>query len=322
MPWCTCALVPWCPCALVQVEVDISQTAFANARLWYSSKKKQEEKKEKTVGAHGMAFKAAEKKTLQQLAQVGCAPLPPPLCWSLCDGWVCPPSPLFCAYWDGWASGVQTMTHCFSSLFLFFVFLACCGAGGSAGKDSGVGEPRAQDALVREVPLVREQRELPGHQREGRAAERAARQALPQEGRPVRQPPFTQQKPRCMHSLAHCAGRSFCLSGCSFELVRQTLTVQQWQYSVLQPQRQYSLALCCMQVRARRHSRSSVDRNQERGPVGAGPHPPLTLNQAGAFTMCLSQAWDAKIVTSAWWVHPHQVSKSAPTGSTSLWGPL
>lgn len=30
--------------------------------------------------------------------------------------------------------------------------------------------------------------------------------------------------------------------------------------------------------------------------------------------VCLSKAWDSKIVTSAWWVYPHQVSKSAPTG--------
>lgn len=30
--------------------------------------------------------------------------------------------------------------------------------------------------------------------------------------------------------------------------------------------------------------------------------------------MCQSQAWDSKIVTSAWWVYPHQVSKTAPTG--------
>lgn len=30
--------------------------------------------------------------------------------------------------------------------------------------------------------------------------------------------------------------------------------------------------------------------------------------------VCHSQAWDSKIVTSAWWVHPHQVSKTAPTG--------
>ncbi|CAA7043447.1 unnamed protein product [Microthlaspi erraticum] len=42
--------------------------------------------------------------------------------------------------------------------------------------------------------------------------------------------------------------------------------------------------------------------------------PPLTLNQAGCFTVCHSQAWDSKIVTSAWWVYPHQVTKTAPTG--------
>ncbi|OVA16712.1 zinc finger protein [Macleaya cordata] len=44
------------------------------------------------------------------------------------------------------------------------------------------------------------------------------------------------------------------------------------------------------------------------------PIPPLTLNQTGCFTVCHSQAWDSKIVTSAWWVYPHQVSKTAPTG--------
>ncbi|WJZ86798.1 hypothetical protein VitviT2T_006221 [Vitis vinifera] len=30
--------------------------------------------------------------------------------------------------------------------------------------------------------------------------------------------------------------------------------------------------------------------------------------------VCHSQAWDSKIVTSAWWVYPHQVSKTASTG--------
>ncbi|KAK2643714.1 hypothetical protein Ddye_018909 [Dipteronia dyeriana] len=44
------------------------------------------------------------------------------------------------------------------------------------------------------------------------------------------------------------------------------------------------------------------------------PVPPLTLNQTGCFTVCHSQAWDSKMVTSAWWVYPHQVSKTAPTG--------
>ncbi|KAJ2402059.1 hypothetical protein GGI23_000981 [Coemansia sp. RSA 2559] len=42
--------------------------------------------------------------------------------------------------------------------------------------------------------------------------------------------------------------------------------------------------------------------------------PPSTLFQAGVMSVCQSRAWDAKIVTSAWWVEAHQVSKTAPTG--------
>ncbi|KAI8814303.1 hypothetical protein BJ742DRAFT_672012 [Cladochytrium replicatum] len=42
--------------------------------------------------------------------------------------------------------------------------------------------------------------------------------------------------------------------------------------------------------------------------------PPTTLLQAGSMSVCQSKAWEAKIVTSAWWVHSHQVSKTAPTG--------
>ncbi|KAI9314042.1 hypothetical protein BX666DRAFT_2020220 [Dichotomocladium elegans] len=44
------------------------------------------------------------------------------------------------------------------------------------------------------------------------------------------------------------------------------------------------------------------------------PIPPSTLFQAGIMSVCQSKAWDAKIVTSAYWVHADQVSKSAPTG--------
>ena len=44
------------------------------------------------------------------------------------------------------------------------------------------------------------------------------------------------------------------------------------------------------------------------------PVPPLTLAQAGLACVCRSAAWNAKMVTSAYWVHPEQVSKSAPTG--------
>ena len=41
---------------------------------------------------------------------------------------------------------------------------------------------------------------------------------------------------------------------------------------------------------------------------------PVSLAQAGTFCVCRSSAWDAKIVTSAWWVYHDQVSKTAPTG--------
>ncbi|TPX46340.1 hypothetical protein SeMB42_g03741 [Synchytrium endobioticum] len=44
------------------------------------------------------------------------------------------------------------------------------------------------------------------------------------------------------------------------------------------------------------------------------PIPPDTLLQAGTMSVCQSKAWEAKVVTSAWWVHPDQVSKTAPTG--------
>jgi len=44
------------------------------------------------------------------------------------------------------------------------------------------------------------------------------------------------------------------------------------------------------------------------------PIPVRTLTEAGAFSLCFSRAWDAKITTSAWWVHANQVSKSAPSG--------
>ncbi|XP_019743832.1 ribosome quality control complex subunit NEMF isoform X2 [Hippocampus comes] len=50
-----------------------------------------------------------------------------------------------------------------------------------------------------------------------------------------------------------------------------------------------------------------------KNPAGS-PIPPRTLTEAGTMSVCYSAAWDAKIVTSAWWVHHHQVSKTAPTG--------
>jgi len=44
------------------------------------------------------------------------------------------------------------------------------------------------------------------------------------------------------------------------------------------------------------------------------PIPPSTLNEAGTMAICHSGAWDAKVVTSAWWVYHNQVSKTAPSG--------
>ncbi|KAL7559141.1 hypothetical protein ACA910_010221 [Epithemia clementina (nom. ined.)] len=38
------------------------------------------------------------------------------------------------------------------------------------------------------------------------------------------------------------------------------------------------------------------------------------LVEAGQFTICHSSAWSSRMVTSAWWVESHQVSKTAPTG--------
>lgn len=50
-----------------------------------------------------------------------------------------------------------------------------------------------------------------------------------------------------------------------------------------------------------------------KNPTG-DPIPPRTLTEAGTMALCYSAAWDARVITSAWWVHHHQVSKTAPTG--------
>ncbi|GAM25895.1 hypothetical protein SAMD00019534_090700 [Acytostelium subglobosum LB1] len=56
-------------------------------------------------------------------------------------------------------------------------------------------------------------------------------------------------------------------------------------------------------------STSCLIKNQKGGPI-----PPNTLIQAGTMTMCYSNAWSAKVVTSAYWVYANQVSKTAPSG--------
>ncbi|CAG9835026.1 unnamed protein product [Diabrotica balteata] len=50
-----------------------------------------------------------------------------------------------------------------------------------------------------------------------------------------------------------------------------------------------------------------------KNPTG-NPIPPKTLNEAGIMAICYSVAWEAKVVTNAYWVWGDQVSKTAPTG--------
>eukprot|EP00794_Sanderia_malayensis_P020402 gene20402-22415_t len=63
-------------------------------------------------------------------------------------------------------------------------------------------------------------------------------------------------------------------------------------------------------VHADLHGASSI---VIKNPTGQ-PVPPRTLNEAGTMAICYSAAWQAKVVTSAWWVYHDQVSKTAPSG--------
>ncbi|KAI9500098.1 fibronectin-binding protein A N-terminus-domain-containing protein [Coemansia spiralis] len=60
--------------------------------------------------------------------------------------------------------------------------------------------------------------------------------------------------------------------------------------------------------------KAAVGEGKRKSESTAEAIPPSTLFQAGIMSVCQSRAWDAKIVTSAWWVEAHQVSKTAPTG--------
>ena len=44
------------------------------------------------------------------------------------------------------------------------------------------------------------------------------------------------------------------------------------------------------------------------------PVPQQSLDEAAIATICRSKAWDSKIITNAWWVYDHQVTKKAETG--------
>lgn len=55
-------------------------------------------------------------------------------------------------------------------------------------------------------------------------------------------------------------------------------------------------------------------RRRKDGKTQVIPLSDQALREAGSFTICRSSAWKSKMVTSAYWVDAHQVSKTAPTG--------
>ena len=50
-----------------------------------------------------------------------------------------------------------------------------------------------------------------------------------------------------------------------------------------------------------------------KNPTGKGI-PLRTLNEAGAYCVCRSKAWNKGVIQAAYWVYDDQVSKKAPTG--------
>ncbi|KAJ1369176.1 hypothetical protein KIN20_030581 [Parelaphostrongylus tenuis] len=64
-------------------------------------------------------------------------------------------------------------------------------------------------------------------------------------------------------------------------------------------------------VHADAHGAASVIiRNKK----GGGPIPPKTMTEAAQMAVCCSSSWTSQIVSAAWWVYDHQVSKVAPSG--------
>ena len=55
-------------------------------------------------------------------------------------------------------------------------------------------------------------------------------------------------------------------------------------------------------------------RRTTKGTTEVLPLSDQALREAGNFAICRSSAWGSRMVTSAWWVESHQVSKTAPTG--------
>jgi predicted ribosome quality control (RQC) complex YloA/Tae2 family protein len=68
----------------------------------------------------------------------------------------------------------------------------------------------------------------------------------------------------------------------------------------------HGAASCILRAKRRRDTKT--------GKTSPIPLSSQALREAGNFTICRSSAWSSRMVTSAWWVESHQVSKTAPTG--------
>nr|CDJ96164.1 Fibronectin-binding A and Protein of unknown function DUF814 domain containing protein [Haemonchus contortus] len=51
-----------------------------------------------------------------------------------------------------------------------------------------------------------------------------------------------------------------------------------------------------------------------RNKSGGGTIPPKTMTEAAQMAICCSSSWSSHVISSAWWVYDHQVSKVAPSG--------
>jgi predicted ribosome quality control (RQC) complex YloA/Tae2 family protein len=74
---------------------------------------------------------------------------------------------------------------------------------------------------------------------------------------------------------------------------------------------------CILRAKRRRNDSTTSNNNTANIAKATTQIVPLSdqaLREAGHFTICHSAAWKSRIITSAWWVEAHQVSKTAPTG--------
>jgi len=73
----------------------------------------------------------------------------------------------------------------------------------------------------------------------------------------------------------------------------------------------FGASSCILRAKRRRVAPSSKNKKLSTKVL---PLSEQALREAGHFTICNSSAWSTKMITSAWYVEAHQVSKTAPSG--------